>query len=61
MSLVNCRDCGYSIDPDWRGCPGCARNLEAERMIDKCLKWVVGPLLLVLCIALAGLVWYARK
>jgi len=35
MSLIPCRDCGNMIDPNSRGCSTCARNLDAERMIDK--------------------------
>ena len=27
------------IDPRSRGCPKCARNLDAERMIDKVVFW----------------------
>ena len=35
MNLIPCRDCGNMIDPNSRGCPTCAMNLDAERMIDR--------------------------
>ncbi len=40
------------IDPSSRGCPKCARNLDAERMIDKLviLGLLVGGTLMVLAI-----------
>jgi len=30
-----CRDCGHLLENTARGCPGCAMNLEAERMIER--------------------------
>ena len=44
MNLIPCRDCGNMIDPNSRGCPTCAMNLDAERMID---RFVLCGLLLV--------------
>jgi RNA polymerase subunit RPABC4/transcription elongation factor Spt4 len=41
-----CRDCGYELDVNARGCPRCARNVEAERMIERVI-WL-GLLLLVI-------------
>jgi RNA polymerase subunit RPABC4/transcription elongation factor Spt4 len=35
MKLKPCRDCGELVAPDARGCPKCARNLEAERMLAR--------------------------
>ena len=35
MNVIPCRDCGNMIDPNSRGCPTCAMNLDAERMIDR--------------------------
>ena len=54
MSLVPCRDCGTLIDPNSRGCPTCAMNLDAERMIDKIVLCglLVGGILAVGIIAL---------
>ena len=38
------------IDPNSRGCPTCAMNLDAERMIDKV---VLGGLIFVMAAAAA--------
>ena len=35
MKLKPCRDCSTPVPADARGCPKCARNLEAERMLAK--------------------------
>ncbi len=53
MILIPCRDCGNMIDPRSRGCPKCARNLDAERMIDRV---VLGGLVLVVIVAAAILI-----
>ena len=50
MNPIPCRDCGNMIDPSSRGCPTCAMNLDAERMIDKV---VLGALLFVMAAAAA--------
>ena len=34
MNATTCRDCGNSLGPSARGCPRCAMNLEAEKMIE---------------------------
>ena len=54
MDLIPCRDCGNMIDPRSRGCPKCARNLDAERMID---KFVLGALVLVIVAAVILLIY----
>ena len=41
MSLAPCRDCGMLIDLDSRGCPRCARNLDAERAVAKVVRLAV--------------------
>ncbi|MGH9901641.1 MAG: hypothetical protein ACRD68_07495 [Pyrinomonadaceae bacterium] len=41
MKLISCRDCGTMVPSDARGCPKCARNMEAERMIG---RFVLGVL-----------------
>jgi hypothetical protein len=38
------------IDPNSRGCPTCAMNLDAERMID---RFVLGGLILAAIVATA--------
>ncbi len=50
MNLVPCRDCGNMIDLSSRGCPKCARNLDAERMID---RLVLCGLVLAVIVAVA--------
>jgi hypothetical protein len=48
MKVAACRDCGALVAVDARGCPRCARNLVAERMLAKYF-WLVGvPALIVL-------------
>ena len=34
LPLKPCRDCGHLLGANERGCPRCAMNVEAERMID---------------------------
>ena len=41
MRLAPCRDCGLEIDLDSRGCPQCARNLDAERTVAKVIRLAV--------------------
>lgn len=35
ISSKACRDCGHMLPPNARGCPRCAMNVEAERMIGR--------------------------
>ncbi|HYJ86314.1 MAG TPA: hypothetical protein VEW46_09680 [Pyrinomonadaceae bacterium] len=59
MNLIPCRDCGSMIDPNSRGCPTCAMNLDAERMID---KFVLGGFKLALILATAiGFLFFLRR
>ncbi|HSE21154.1 MAG TPA: hypothetical protein VLB68_05830 [Pyrinomonadaceae bacterium] len=48
MSSRPCRDCGYLLEPERRGCPRCARNIEAENMIEKYFWLAFVPLVLIL-------------
>ena len=52
-----CRDCGFLLDQKARGCPKCALNVEAERMIEK-VVW--GVLLLAGVIAGATVYLFLR-
>lgn len=57
MSTKICRDCGYDLTPDLRGCPRCALNIEFERKMDRVVWGVIGPLLalsLVVVITILG-------
>jgi hypothetical protein len=58
MSVVPCRDCGNMIDPRSRGCAKCARNLDAERMIDKA---ILGGLIFLIVAAAIVLLFYFRR
>ena len=58
MSSISCRDCGYLLDPKCRGCPKCAMNLEAERMIDRFVWRKLVPALILLTIGVAGVLLY---
>ena len=35
ISSKGCRDCGHLLENTARGCPRCAMNVEAERMIER--------------------------
>jgi RNA polymerase subunit RPABC4/transcription elongation factor Spt4 len=60
MNARPCRDCGYMLDRDARGCPQCALNLEAENMIDRIFWRVILPDLLVVAATAAGAFIYLR-
>jgi len=51
LKLVPCRDCGEPVDLDSRGCPRCARNLDAERAIARFLRWLTALVAVVLIAA----------
>ncbi len=55
MSAMPCRDCGYMLQPVDRGCPQCALNLDAEKMIDRFIwrRFVPGVILLGILAAVA--------
>ena len=59
MKLKPCRDCGTPVPTDARGCPRCARNLEAERMLAR-LFWA-GLTLLVVAVAFAIYLAFAGR
>lgn len=59
MNLIPCRDCGNMIDPNSRGCPNCALNLDAERMID---RLVLGGFILAVIVAIGiVLLFFLRR
>jgi RNA polymerase subunit RPABC4/transcription elongation factor Spt4 len=59
MKLKPCRDCGTPVPSDARGCPKCARNLEAERMLARYF-WG-GLSILVLAIVFAIYFIYSNR
>lgn len=61
MTTMTCRDCGYSLAPDARGCPQCALNLEAETMIDRFVWHRLVPMLIVVSLAIVFAVFYLTR
>jgi uncharacterized paraquat-inducible protein A len=60
MRLKPCRDCGEMVPAGARGCPRCARNLEAERMLAKYF-WGGLTTLAVLAAAVITYLIYAKR
>ena len=62
LPLKPCRDCGYLLEPNARGCPRCAMNVEAERIIERFIwRRLVPGVLLVAVIATIGMILWLRK
>ena len=61
MSLMACRDCGMMIPAAARGCPKCARNLEAERAVEKILRVIIVLIILILAGVLSVLLAYRNR
>ena len=59
MSTKACRDCGNVLAQNARGCPRCARNIEAENMIDRFIWRRFVPCVVVVTLA-AALVYFLR-
>ncbi len=57
MSQWPCRDCGYLLDPKLRGCPQCALNLEAERMVERVFWRAIVPTLVAVVIVACVLIF----
>lgn len=61
MNVKECRDCGYVLEPNARGCSQCALNLEAESMIDRFVRRRIVPAIIVAAIlAVAILLYWVR-
>ena len=60
MSLKPCRDCGTMVSSTARGCPVCARNLEAERKLARYFWLIVVPAVLILSGTIAALLYHRR-
>lgn len=56
-----CRDCGNQLELDARGCPRCARNVEAERIIDRFIWLRLVPLLILAVLVGAAAVYLLRR
>ena len=61
LPLKPCRDCGHLLGPTERGCPRCAMNAEAERMIERYIWGRAVPIILIiLLLAIAGWAYFLR-
>ncbi|HEU4933971.1 MAG TPA: hypothetical protein VFT48_17925 [Pyrinomonadaceae bacterium] len=58
---MKCRDCGNQLEENARGCPRCARNVEAERMIDRFIWQRLVPLLILVLLITAGAIFLWRR
>ena len=52
-----CRDCGNQLEANARGCPRCARNVEAEQRIERFLWQRLVPLLILALLVAAGTIY----
>ena len=61
MNQKPCRDCGYLLQSNARGCPRCAMNVEAETMIERFVwRRLLPGVVAIAVIAATGLVWWFR-
>jgi hypothetical protein len=60
MDLVPCRDCQTMLSPAATGCPECARNIAAERMLARFI-WVLVTLAVILVGLFTGAVGLLRE
>jgi hypothetical protein len=60
MSETPCRDCGYLLKQNARGCPRCARNIEAERMIERFILMLLLPCAVILLLIVTVLILWVR-
>ena len=55
-----CRDCGNQLEQTARGCPRCARNIEAEDMIDRFIWRRFVPSVIVVACVIVALFYFLR-
>jgi hypothetical protein len=60
MSTKTCRDCGNLLKQNARGCPRCARNLEAEKMIERFIWFRVVPGVILVALLLIAWIYLVR-
>ena len=58
MTTKTCRDCGNMLAQSARGCPRCARNIEAEDMIERFIWLRFVPSVIVLAFVVGGLIYF---
>jgi hypothetical protein len=60
MTTKTCRDCGNMLEQAARGCPRCARNIEAENMIERFIWLRFVPSVIVLAFVVVALIYFLR-
>jgi RNA polymerase subunit RPABC4/transcription elongation factor Spt4 len=60
MNEQPCRDCGYLIDAQARGCPRCAMNVEAEAMIERFVWRRLVPGIIIVVVGAAAIIYLIR-
>lgn len=60
MTTRTCRDCGNVLAQTARGCPRCAMNFEAEKMIDRFIWRRLVPGSFAVVLALIAVVYLFR-
>jgi hypothetical protein len=60
MSTRTCRDCGNVLERTARGCPCCARNIEAENMIDRFIWRRIVPCVILVALVVAAIAYFMR-
>jgi len=60
MTTNTCRDCGNMIEHTARGCPQCARNIEAEEMIERFIWFRFVPAIIVAALVVGALIYFLR-
>ena len=58
--MKTCRDCGNQLEQTARGCPRCARNIEAEEMIDRFFWRRFVPSVMVMAFIVGALIYFLR-
>lgn len=58
MNVMRCRDCGHQLNVDARGCPRCALNFDAEKMIRQIILRRLLPLGAALAFLLTIVAFY---
>jgi len=53
-----CRDCGHLLENTARGCPRCAMNVEAERMIERFVWRRLVPGVMIIAVLTAAAIIY---
>ena len=58
MTTKACRDCGNMLEETARGCPQCARNIEAEDKIERFIWFRLVPVIVVIALVVGALAYF---